>query len=94
MYGNQDDDNEEDEEGDEGAAAPSSLPAPALIMGAAVTNFHLAGAAPQFAQGGKRALRSSRCVALRGLLWGLLEASWGLLGGLLGAYWGPLGASW
>ena len=50
--GNQDDDNEEDEEGDEGAAAPSSLPAPALIMGAAVTNFHLAGAAPQFAQSG------------------------------------------
>ena len=48
MDGNQDDDNEEDEEGDEGAAAPSSLPAPALIMGAAVTNFHLAGAAPQF----------------------------------------------
>ena len=48
MDGNQDD-NEEDE-GDEGAAAPSSLPAPALIMGAAVTNFHVAGAAPQFAQ--------------------------------------------
>ena len=50
MDGNQDDDNEEDEEGDEGAAAPSSLPAPALITGAAVTNFHVAGAAPQFAQ--------------------------------------------
>ena len=49
--GNQDDDNEEDEEGDEGAAAPSSLPAPALIMGAAVTNFHVVGAAPQIAQG-------------------------------------------
>ena len=51
MDGNQDDDNEEDEEGDEGAAAPSSLPAPALIMGAAVTNFHVVGAAPQIAQG-------------------------------------------
>ena len=33
--------------------SPSSLPALALIMGAAVTNFHLAGAAPQFVQGGK-----------------------------------------
>ena len=74
--------------------SPSSLPAPALIMGAAVTNFHLAGAAPHFAQGGKISLRSSRCVAFWGLLWGLLEASWGLLGGLLGASWGPLGASW
>ena len=51
MDGNQDDDHEEDEDGDEGAAAPSSLPAPALITGAAVTNFHMAGAAPQFAQG-------------------------------------------
>ena len=44
--------------------------------------------------GGKITLRSSRCVAFWGLLWGLLEASWGLLGGLLGASWGPLGASW
>ena len=39
MDGNQDDDHEEDEDSDEGAAAPSSLPAPALITGAAVTNF-------------------------------------------------------
>ena len=63
MDGNQDDDNEEDEEGDEGAAAPSSLPAPALIMGAALTNFRVGGAAPQFAQGGEKTLHSSRCVA-------------------------------
>ena len=75
MDGNQDDDNEEDEEGDEGAAAPSSLPAPALIMGAAVTNFHVAGAAPQFAQGGEITLRSSRCVAFWALLWGLFRTS-------------------
>ena len=74
MDGNQDDDNEEDEEGDEGAAAPSSLPAPALIMGAAVTNFHVAGAAPQFAQGKNITLQS---------LCGLLGASLGPLGGFL-----------
>ena len=63
-------------------------------MGAAVTNFHLAGAAPQFAQGGKMTLQSSRCVAFGGffgafwkLLGEFLDASWGLFG----ARWGPLG---
>ena len=83
MDGNQDDDNEEDEEGDEGAAAPSSLPAPALIMGAAVTNFHVAGAAPQFAQEENNIRLQSLC--------GLLGASLGSLGGFLGTSWRPLG---
>eukprot|EP00959_Pyramimonas_sp_CCMP1952_P069025 1440982-Pyramimonas_sp.AAC.1 len=52
-------------------------------MGAAVTNFHLAGAAPQFAQrgGGKK-----HCTPVAAWPLGLL--------GLLGASWGRLRPSW
>ena len=82
--------------------SPSSLPALALIMGAAVTNFHLAGAAPQFAQGKRHYTPVVVWPFGRffGASWRLLgdflEASWGLLGapwGLLGGLLGPLGAS-
>eukprot|EP00959_Pyramimonas_sp_CCMP1952_P321533 6728265-Pyramimonas_sp.AAC.1 len=62
-------------------------------MGAAVASFHLAGAAPQFAQRGDMTLHSSRCVAFGVLFGGLLEAPGGLLGSFLGASWGLFGAS-
>ena len=77
--------------------SPSSLPAPALITDAAVTNFHLAGAAPRFAQGGilwfndsPRVFQSTFSPVVVGPPGSLLGASWKLLGDVLGRPWALL----